>query len=694
MLSYKNLSFLPLIPEESESGYSSTCSLSISGASSSDFSLPDLNDNSTITELDLFLAYAEKLISRLEIYGSVYSNSSQLNSHFLSYEDLNVRVHLAQALAFNMKSITHIKKCCALILQIEESKLEWLVNCPNHLFLSLTKKTQLDVSVDIENSYEVDSLEENVIPTNLIQNSHELHDDIAKVDSLDSAISCRNTVSNSIPKAQDQFSFSVDISSCSGHIENIISTDNPTLDNERKKVDIVDKILNDEMYSLSKLLIATSSKDLPHSYLVYLHNSHVPVVDRQISSLQHSLRDYINVEFHDVKLALSVAEVIKDAINWTVDIRHLFLSKELFKKSQGQKLYGNLSKFSTDPNIDIYRFFHEFEALTIDFDYSNERAEFLFSKYLVKIHQEEVTRYRHDYEAIKSYMILKYGDPKPILMNLIQRLHEINLPDSHSNPAVSVTYYRKFQAVLETINSYLDSTSEFVKDFEMCIFSHEFLLKLLQLMPLDAKKKFFKQMDMIKEDSIHVKGRIAFNVLLDTVRFQFKIHDRLSKHDCFASKYSNCDEESCISYHKRIKSANISKQPTTGEKSFPCVISGHNHSVSQCSKFLNLTTQERVKQRKNFIYKHCAVCLQSSLSCHGGKCINIKSVPKILLCKGCKSMNKINPERPCYSVLFCLTNSHGKPPDSKILKGLEIYIPGFKPSVGQRVFMEKSQGSR
>ena len=80
MLSYKNLSFLPLIPEESESGYSSTCSLSNSGASSSDLSLPDLNDNCTITELDLFLANAEKLISRLEIYGSVYSNSSHLNS--------------------------------------------------------------------------------------------------------------------------------------------------------------------------------------------------------------------------------------------------------------------------------------------------------------------------------------------------------------------------------------------------------------------------------------------------------------------------------------------------------------------------------------------------------------------------------------------------------------------------------------
>ena len=124
------------------------------------------------------------------------------------------------------------------------------------------------------------------------------------------------------------------------------------------------------------------------------------------------------------------------------------------------------------------------------------------------------------------------------------------------------------------------------------------------------------------------------------------------------------------------------------------MISGHNHSVSQCSKFLNLTTQERVEQRKNFIYKHCAVCLQSSLSCHGGQCINIKTVPKILLCKGCKSMHKLNPERPCYSVLFCLTKSHGKPPDFEILKGLEKYIPGFKPNVGQRVCMERFQGSR
>ena len=678
---------LPVIMESSsESGYNSTNSISDSVLTNSSLiSLPYMKDDCTLTEVDLFLLNAEKLISKLELYGSVYS--SHLDSHYLSYIELTERLHSIQVIAFNMKSLTHIKKCSTLILQIEESKLEWLLNCPNHLFLSPFKKSCLDTSYDLGNGCgsEVVSLEDNgLIPEISEWSSMQLHDMVAKHESTDSSNHNLKAVCNSIPIAafEDQLSLSVDnIVSHPDH--NIPLVVNSMMDKDRKRNDILSKLLTDELDHLQRLLFPISVDNMSRSSLVDLLNNYIPVVEKQRTAFQLSLRDYIKMELYDAELALSATEVIKASIDWISSIRHLYMSKGLYRKSQSKKLYGKLSKFSTDPNINIYEFFVIFEALTADFDYSHEKAEYLYQKCLVEIHQEEVTRYRHNYEAMKSYLIHKYGDPRLILSSLIQPLFDLELPDNHSNPDFSVSYYRKFQSVLETINSYLDPNSEYLEEFEACISSQEFFLKLLQLVPINAKHDFFKQMDLNHENTLSVKGRKSFEILLDIVRIHYKIHDSISIHDNSAKlKSSNGAKESFNSYPKRIMSANVLKQFPAGEQSFPCVVSGHNHSINQCSEFLNLTVKERVKHRKDSKFKHCAVCLQSSALCNGGNCVNIRSVPKILICKGCKDTNRLIPNRPSYSVLFCLTESHAKPPDFKILKALKEYIPGFRPNVG------------
>lgn len=678
---------LPLIMDSSsESGYSSTNSMSDSVVrNSSLISLPYIKDDCTLTDVDLFLLNAEKLISKLEIYGSVYS--SHLDSHFHSYIELTERLHSIQAIAFNMKSHTHIKKCSALILQIEESKLEWLLNCPNHLFLSPCKKSCLNTSNNLGNGYDSEevSLEDNGLISMISeQSSIQLHDVVAKHESIDSSNHNLKAVYNSVPIAplEDQLSLSVDnIISHPDHNSPLVV--NSIMDKDRKRIDILSKMLTDEIDHLQKLLIPVSIDNMSRSSLVDLLYNYIPIVEKHISALQLSLRDYIRIEYYDDELVLSAAKVIKAAIDWSSNIRHLYMSKGLYKKSQSQILYGSLNKFSTDQDINIYRFFVIFEALTVNFDYSHEKAEYLYQKFLLEIHQEEVTRYRHDYEALKSYMIHKYGDPRLVLSNLIQPLFDLELPDSHSNPAFTVSYYRKFQSVLETINSYLDPNSEYLKDFESCISSQEFFLKLLQLVPINAKHDFFKQMDLNHENTFPAKGRKSFEILLDIVRVHYKIHDSVSIHDSSAKlKSSNGAKESFNSYPKRIISTNVLKQSLASEQLFPCVVSGHNHSVNQCSEFLNLTINERVQHRKDSRFKHCAVCLQSSALCNGGKCVNIRSVPKILICKGCKDANRLIPNRPSYSVLFCLTESHAKPPEFKILKALKEYIPGFNPNVG------------
>ena len=453
-------------------------------------------------------------------------------------------------------------------------------------------------------------------------------------------------------------------------------------------------LLTNQVDYIRNLIKPLLDMNLDRSSLIYFHNNQIPSVQQQILSLQESLKDYIKLKDFDNQLASCATDVILDAFTSISKVRSMYLSRGLFKKSQGHLLYSDLTKYTPDSILDIYEFFRRFDKITFDFDYSQEKAELLFNKYLSNDLQEEVSRYVYDYEAIKKYLIHKYGSPDNILPFLLKPFLKLQVPNEMQNPEDSLVYFRKLQAVMGKIKSFLCPNFEYSKEFEVYVYTQDFLQKLIQLTPKEAKYEFFDLWNQGHENNLHIKGKGAFHLLLKTV---LKHYDRVS---CLCSisdnikdlknvsgsplkKYSSrpCstatpqfDDSKPLNMSTKKSKANVGRHNLISEIKYPCVLPGHHHSLVDCKEFLRTSVKKRVTARKSVKFKHCAVCLQSSNNCKGGYCSNFKSIPQVLTCRDCKILHKIDTNRPAYSVHFCLTESHYKPPDSEIVDALKKYM--------------------
>ena len=466
---------------------------------------------------------------------------------------------------------------------------------------------------------------------------------------------------------------------------------------EKNVMKINGMLLKSQADYLKNLLVPLLDKDIERSTLVFLYNSHLDSVCQQIHFLQESIREYMKIANHNIDLALSATNLISDAHSWSSKVRNLYMSRGMFKKSQSSTLYSDLPKFSSNSSIDVYDFFKRFEKLTINYDYVEEKAELLYSKYLSSVLQDEVERYRDDYEATKQYLIHKYGEPESILTNLLTPLRNLPLPNKTSNLEESILYFRKLQAVIVRINSFISPKSLHLEEFELYTHSQDFLKQLLQLTPEETKFEFFEKWNNENFNSFRIKGKEAYQLLSkaifkhydkvcclysigkDTRNFTSSIYQepklvlpsnnfRKTTSTIKLSKSSDCK-------NRKNKQVKLKPEYVVSDIEYPCVLPGHHHSIAECKEILKRSVSDRVHARKKSKFKQCAVCLQSSIHCTGGKCSNLKFMPQVLTCKDCKILHDFEVNRPCYSVLFCATKSHYKPPDSVISDALKRYIP-------------------
>lgn len=506
-------------------------------------------------------------------------------------------------------------------------------------------------------------------------------------------------------------------------------------------LNIQERLLKGQMKGLKGLLSPSPSDELPKTTLLDLHKYRVMAVENQTNNLQRSLRDYIRSDDHCFQLCDKISNVIDNAISWSSEIRNLCQDKGLHKKSQSERLYDELAKFSPNSEIDIFSFLKRFESLTEEFDYPEERAELLYNKFLSSSVQEELFKYKSDYTQMRKILLHRYADPKTIMSNLLSGIRKEKLPSVNSDVFESLSYYRKLQSSLENINALLKSQGNSNEYLEVYITSTEFIHSLLTLVPLDAKGEFFKQMDKCSEDTLHIRGIIPFRLLISAVNEQYEFYDFLSRTTSVsqASKgirdherswqvnsphsfvqdsseqesltnlesdiesdisdsseqISFTDNESDVSsdsdqgysasqvnFQRSVKPSRYDNRPRKpiARFEFPCVLKGHQHNLSDCSEFLLRTPKERSEHRKRFKYHHCLVCLKSSDNCSYNKCNNSDSLPKILMCKHCKKDSKVNKNLRVYNTLFCFREKHQKPHNDELLAALESYIPGFKSS--------------
>ena len=469
------------------------------------------------------------------------------------------------------------------------------------------------------------------------------------------------------------------------------------------------KLLQDQMAGLESLLSSSISNELSKHDVLDLHRNKLPAVETQSRDVQRALRDYIRSPGYSLRLGERASDCINDAIKWASKVRDLYQSKGASRKSQGNRLYDTIPIFGPNSDIDVFDFLDRFESSTEDFELDTERALLLFNKFLSPILQEETTKFKNNYDLLKRTLIHRYGDPKTIMQNLLSSVAKDRIPES-SDILSSLSYLRKLQSTLERISSMMSTKGS--EDVESYVYSQDFMHNLLTLVPQEAKNEYFKLMDRLNEDTICIKGKTSFKLLLNSVNEAYLLADRSCRTKAVSAPppkakrefnkqiksfhtndISNDSDDSYSTYTSAMES--VAPKQTLFQKKepkppkpvskikFPCVIPNHKHSIAECREFFLKTPTERVEFRREFKYVYCPTCLQSSDLCKNGKCGN-NNIPDILICNDCKTepkgKGKVKHILP-YSIFFCFSKKHTKPPNTSILEALENYIPGFQSSL-------------
>ena len=488
------------------------------------------------------------------------------------------------------------------------------------------------------------------------------------------------------------------------NLESVVST----------SLDVYGKSLKRQMKALGNLLVPEPSNDLDKATIVDVFKNQIPTVDLERRDLQKSLRDYFRMGNINVLLCEQVENCLEKADNWSSSMRKVYLDKGCHKKSQTHKLYDTLPKFTSTSEIDIFEFLRRFENLTSDYEISIEKAELFYSRYLSSAIQDEVVKVREDYEKMKELLLLRYGDLETITSSILSAVSKERIPTDNSDLGANLSYFRKLHSALERVDKLVNIPDVSKQEVEDFIYGHEFLKRILQLVPVFIMDTFVQAMRDLNQGITRIRGKTAFKTILCCISTAYEKYDSMARNtDFFNTQLSKSKkdkqrthavkqvnhiettgDESCQSddeksidesnsdtaknVHFQLKSK---KAKPCSEFKFPCIIKDHKHDISGCVEFYLLTPKERVEYRKNFKFKYCTQCLQSNENCFGRKCSNLKTIPKILQCTECKTRIKHDAKGYAYSIFFCFNEKHTKPSNADILNGLEGYVKGFKSSM-------------
>ena len=157
-------------------------------------------------------------------------------------------------------------------------------------------------------------------------------------------------------------------------------------------------------------------------------------------------------------------------------------------------------------------------------DIPSEKAEYLYTKFLSLKIQEEVVRYKNDYNAMKKVLIQRYGNLKYITNKLLLHISSSHVPISKEDICIKLDYYRKLHFVFQNINELLSLDNVPPEEIQEYLFSNDFITNALLLLPQEAEMNFIKCLQDLGENTMKIKGRTTYKVLLATVNQYFDIY--------------------------------------------------------------------------------------------------------------------------------------------------------------------------
>ena len=441
--------------------------------------------------------------------------------------------------------------------------------------------------------------------------------------------------------------------------------------------------LNREANRVKDMLKPAVSKTIPKCILQDIYTNTVCVVDEERKRLLEFLTTYELEEGCNDQLCDNVEAVLEEAAAWTQGMRTVHRELGYHKESLSKQLYTDLSPYSSKSEINIFEFFRRFELITGDSGTPAEQAEVLYTKYLDKTLQLELVKKRHKYEAMRKYLVQKYGVLSVITDKILTIMAAESFPMPNASYFALANYFRVLNSVVQQVDDLRQQENFSHNDVEAHIYSEAFLAKLLQYIPPMAKNNFMEMFVKEDEDICRLEGERAFNLILVCTSKHFKKYDALSRLEDDSQQKpgsSSSKRKSAVLSVSGNSSPNnrVFKRRNHGSPRFVCPISQHNHALGECQEFLTLTASERAAEVLKAGVYTCRTCLGTSFGCHPSSCENLPDLPPILICYQCREIAKQKGWTP-FNVLLCNIPSHERPDMEEITEAL-TYYKGFIPS--------------
>ena len=458
--------------------------------------------------------------------------------------------------------------------------------------------------------------------------------------------------------------------------------------------------LKKQSRDLKNMLQPEVSRDIPKATLQDIYKSTVVTVDIERKDLLKALDKYEKSPSADIRLCDEVEDSIEDARAWTAGMRKMHRDLGYHKQSLNNKLYGDLQKFSSYSEVNIFEFLRRFELYTEDIGSPSERAELLYNSYLGEKVQLELVNVRQDYKSMKRKLLKKFGDLTIITDNILRTIPD-SMPARSASYLAWTDYFRALNSVMQKIGELRKTADVELDELEDYIYSADFINKLLKFIPDFVKDHFMNQMLDAREDVTVIKGKFAFRKLTSVVSYNFMKYDSLSRSEESYTKKHPKKEKSVSKqrnlYHVAVEDASSSESGSEDDQDegevfthhtqrlqergmkkhkHPCILDGHDHDVGECGEFFGISPQERRREWRKSKVKICLTCLQDRSRCKDGICSNLKQIPEALICDDCKDVAKQIKKSP-WSILFCSKNSHKKPSNKEVVIALEKMLKHF-----------------
>ena len=465
------------------------------------------------------------------------------------------------------------------------------------------------------------------------------------------------------------------------------------------------KRLKREARRLEGALRPAVSATIPKSILQDIYKNTVTLVDETRKAVMESLATYELDKHCNDQLCDAVEEILDKAAEWTGGMRSMHRHLGYHKESLSKKLYTNLSPFTNTSEINVFEFFRRFELITGESGSLTEQAELLYNKYLDRTLQLELVTKRNDFQAMRKYLVQKYGILSVITDNILKSMEGGPIPPPAAPYLAQANYFRNLNSAIQRVDDLRRQECISTPALEKHIYSSEFLAKLLKHIPPIATNDFMDSLVKADEDVCMIEGPEAFRLLSSCVARHFKKFDSLTRVADSSLKATRSEKpspkgkvpaprspiKSKLSSHSaaRTTPGNSPKQgprknatsstSNRTSKGFPCINTSHKHSLGACQDFFAMNASERLNAVHNASVKVCKTCLGSNMGCTISKCANFKDIPPVLLCRECKDIGKTLGKTP-YCVLVCKNASHARPPVKDFTDALQKFYKGFNPA--------------